>query len=462
LRKAGARAVTYVVMALLLVLALRFTPEISDRRPAELLQQGAPVVAVRPAPPAPRAPLFAHTEHLARGETLIGLLKRAGIDEDAALEVIRAATASALNARYLRAGMPVDVRADSQGATPRELVLHLGIDRLLRLQRSDSGWHGIEERLPWRVDTVVVGGTIASTLYEAMDSSAATYFPGHATDELAWALADIFEYKVDMSRDLQEGDRFRAVVERQVAPTGATRVGKVLAASFTLSGSDVSAFRFESKGSSAHYYDAHGKSMRAQFLRAPLEFRRISSTFGVRYHPILGRWKAHRGTDYAAASGTPVRAIGDGVVVRAGRAGGYGNLLELRHRNGYVTRYGHLRGFAKGIRAGAHVSIGQTVAYVGTTGLSTGPHLHFEVLVGGVQRDSRAALRSTSGEPLGKGERAAFDRVRDQLLATLDVAPGAAVQRGQRIGRTGAGSPRVTLELRRNGRPVPFAQFLGG
>jgi murein DD-endopeptidase MepM/ murein hydrolase activator NlpD len=201
-------------------------------------------------------------------------------------------------------------------------------------------------------------------------------------------------------------------------------VGKVLAASFSLSGSDISAVRFESKHASAQYYDADGKSMRAQFLRAPLEFRRISSTFGSRFHPILGRWKDHKGTDYAASSGTPVRAIGDAVVLRAGWAGGYGNMLELRHRNGYVTRYGHLRGFAKGVRAGARVNIAQTVAYVGTTGRSTGPHLHFEVLVGGVQKDSRVALRSIAGEPLARAERGAFDLRRNQLLASLNGTTG--------------------------------------
>jgi len=320
--------------------------------------------------------------------------------------------------------MPVEVKSDSGVEVPRELVFHLGIDRLIRLVRSDSGWKGSEERLAWKTDTVAVGGTIHANLYQAMEETAAAIFPGHAKDELAWALADIFEYKVDMSRDLQDGDRFRALVERDVAPNGATRVRRILAAAFTLSGSETSAFRFESKTSSASYFDANGKSLRAQFLRAPLEFRRISSTFGNRYHPILGRWKAHKGTDYAASPGTPVRAIGDATVVRAGWAGGYGNMLELRHRNGYVTRYGHLRGFAKGIRAGARVEIGQTVAYVGTTGLSTGPHLHFEVLVGGVQRDSRAALRSTSGEPLSASERVAFDRLREQMLASLDAAPG--------------------------------------
>ncbi|MEO8561979.1 MAG: M23 family metallopeptidase [bacterium] len=418
----GARATTYAVVALLLVVALRFMPELSKHRPGEVLQQSVKVAT--PAVRAPSAPVATRLEELERGETLIGLLKRAGVSEDAAMDVVRAATASALNTRYLRPGMRVEVTPDTVGDSPRQLVFHLGVDRLLRIQRSDSGWTGREERLPWTTDTVVVSGTIHANLYQAMDSSAAAFFPGRSKDELAWALADIFEYKVDMSRDLQDGDRFRALVERGVAPNGATRVGKVLAASFALSGNEVSAVRFESASSSASYYDENAKSLRAQFLRAPLEFRRISSTFGRRFHPILGRWKSHKGTDYAASPGTPVRAIGDAQVVRAGWAGGYGNVLELRHRNGYVTRYGHLRGFAKGVRAGARVEIGQTVAYVGTTGLSTGPHLHFEVLVGGVQRDSRTALRSTAGEPLSASERSAFEALRGRLLATLDGVSG--------------------------------------
>jgi murein DD-endopeptidase MepM/ murein hydrolase activator NlpD len=125
--------------------------------------------------------------------------------------------------------------------------------------------------------------------------------------------------------------------------------------------------------------------------------------------------------DYAAAMGTPVRAIGDGVVTRAVWSNGYGNLLEIRHRNGFVTRYGHLSRYQSGIHAGAHVTIGQTIAYVGSTGLSTGPHLHFEVLVGGQQRDPRLALKSTGGDPVPDSERAAFTQIRDRLLASLDA-----------------------------------------
>jgi murein DD-endopeptidase MepM/ murein hydrolase activator NlpD len=408
----------YLTVALLFLVAVRYTPELPDTPAADVLQQGADrsisefvdsVVA-----PAPRV------ETLNRGETLIGLFKRVGIGDQAASEIVRAASASAVDARYLKAGMPVEfTTADSTLENPKELTFHLGVDRLLHMRRTAAGWTGVEERLPWTVDTVVVGGTIHANLYQAMDSSAAQYFPAHGKDELAWALADIFEYRVDMSRELQDGDEFKTIVERMVGPGGVVRVGKVLAASFSLSGSNISAVRFEGRNASPQYYDATGRSMRAAFLRAPLEFRRISSTFGSRYHPILGRWKAHKGTDYAASSGTPVRAIGDGVVIRAGWGGGYGNVLELRHRNGYVTRYGHLRGFAKGIRPGVRVNIAQTVAYVGTTGLSTGPHLHFEVLVGGVQRDSRMALKSIAGEPIARSERGIFQQRSAQLLASL-------------------------------------------
>jgi len=420
LKQRSVRATGYIGVALLVVAALRFTPELPDNhRAADVLQQGA-----LDGGPAAVVSRHSRTERLNRGETLIGLLKRVGVTDDAAREVIRAASASAVDARYLKAGMPVEFTADSAGSEPSEMVFHLGVDRLLRMRRTGDSWAGTEERLPWTTDTVAVGGTIRANLYQAMDSSAATYFPGHGKDELAWALADIFEYRVDMSRDLQEGDSFKALVERSVGPGGVTRVSKVLAATFSLSGSDVSAIRFESRNNSAQYYDAQGKSLRAQFLRAPLEFRRISSTFGIRFHPILGVWKGHKGTDYAANMGTPVRAIGDAVVLRAGWAGGYGNMLELRHRNGYVTRYGHLRGFASGVRTGAHVNIGQTIGFVGTTGRSTGPHLHFEVIVGGVQKDSRVALKSIAGEPLAAGERAAFDARRETLLASLNSNTG--------------------------------------
>ena len=154
----------------------------------------------------------------------------------------------------------------------------------------------------------------------------------------------------------RRGDQFRVVLDRLVSEDGEVRFGRVLASDLTMSGKSLTAFRFERGGRSTFYDDA-GKSLRRAFLRAPVQFRRISSSFArARRHPVLGITRRHEGTDYAASPGTPVMAAGDGVVLRAGRAGGYGNLIELRHRNGITTRYGHLRGFARGIRGGVRVS----------------------------------------------------------------------------------------------------------
>jgi murein DD-endopeptidase MepM/ murein hydrolase activator NlpD len=223
-----------------------------------------------------------------------------------------------------------------------------------------------------------------------------------------------------MSRDVQTGDAFTVLIERRQLPNGVTRLGDVLAATFTNGGSTIEAIRHFIDGK-PKYYDQHGKSLAANFLLAPLEFRRISSNFGGRRHPVLGIFRRHQGTDYAANSGTQVRSIGDGVVVTAGVRGGYGNVIDVRHPNGIVTRYGHLRGFAKGVRSGARVAMGETIGFVGMTGLATGPHLHFEVLVNGVARNPRTALQAKAGPPLPAAERYEFDAIRLRYLALLDI-----------------------------------------
>jgi murein DD-endopeptidase MepM/ murein hydrolase activator NlpD len=275
------------------------------------------------------------------------------------------------------------------------------------------------------VDTLAIGGVITSNLYNALNESAAGVLPPSARHQLTWSLADIFEYKVDMSRDLHDGDKFHLLVERLQKPNGAIIVNKILGARLALSNSSnpLEAIHFDTPGSSTgQYYDASGMSLRAAFLRAPLVFRRISSVFGARKHPIFGEWRNHTGTDYAAAEGTPVRAIGDGVVIFAGRKGGYGNMIDIRHRNGMVSRYGHMRGFASGIRPGSRVTMGSTIGYVGMTGWATGPHLHFEIRVNGVARDPKLALQSRSGEPIPADERSLFQKMRNQTLASLNEA----------------------------------------
>src|SRR5262249_46504792 len=222
----------------------------------------------------------------------------------------------------------------------------------------------------------------------------------------------------DFTRDIQPGDRFSVLFERLVSPDGETRLGRILASDLTIGGKLLTAVRFDSAATGA-FFDADGNSLRRAFLRAPVEFRRVPSGFsGARYHPILGTWRRHEGTDYAAAPGTPVMAAGDGTILQAGRAGGYGNLIEIRHRSGITTRYGHLRGFARGVHAGSHVSQGQVIGYVGSTGLATGPHLHYEFRVNGVARDSRR-VELGHGTAISPGLRPAFERERDRLMALL-------------------------------------------
>lgn len=417
-----ARVVTYSIIALLAAAALRFTPPIQARRPAELLSGRR---AVRAGATAPASSLrYAgltwrqHVDTLGRGESLSQLLDRGGVRGEQAAGVVRALGGA--DVRSLPHGLRVTVGGTSADSLPTDITLHFALDRLVTLHRDGKAWRRRELRVPPAIDTVAISGSIRSSLYAALDG-AAPMLPRGARHELAWTLADIFEYRIDMSRDLQRGDGFRVLVERSVAPGGGAKLGRVLAASFDLQGNEVEAVRFSSRGATGDFFDGSGKSLRAAFLRAPVEFRRISSVFGLRRHPILGVWKQHKGTDYAAARGTPVRAIGDGVVVFAGRKHGYGNVLDVRHRNGYVSRYGHVRGFARGVRVGSSVGVGQTVAYVGMTGLATAPHLHFEMLMGGVQRDPRVALRQLKGgEPIPSRERIAFDRARTQLFSSLE------------------------------------------
>ncbi len=404
----SARAITYAVVALLAVVAVRRAAFLVPREPP------------RPAAVLVRRPVMApewmqQTDTIGRPQSVLAVLDARGVR--------RATLAADLGSRRVPAGAAVTVRGRTGDSLPSEIVVEIAPDRLLRLNREGDRWLGNEERLPWTTDTVVVVGTVRSSLAAAF-AEAPSEIPRAQRTELAYTIADIFEYRVDMSRDLQPGDQVRVLVERARGPRGHTKIGRVLAAKLDLSGNSVAAVRYVSRTASGDYFDDAGKSLRARFLRAPLDFRRVSSVFGRRLHPVLGVWRQHKGIDYAASQGTPVRAIGDGVVIKAGRAGGYGNVVEIRLRNGYVTRYGHLRNFAKGLRPGTRVSVGQTVAFVGSTGLSTAPHLHFEMLLNGQNRDPRLALRALKGgEPISRSERGTFESVRARLLASLDPAP---------------------------------------
>ena len=408
------RAAAFGAAALLVVAAIVAGVRFSGAR-ALLVPPGAVVP--------PESLWVERLDTLQARETLGELLARDGIGPVLATAVLGAA-APMVNERRVPAGMRVALRRHPGDSLPRQIAFQLAIDHVVRVTHvGDSGWTATDEHLPWRADTIVVHGTIRSNLYQALDDSAATELPKSVRAELAWALADIYEYRVDMSRELQPGDALRAAVVRETLPGGAVRLGPVLVARFTLSGTAIEAIPFAGSDGREEYFDAGGKSLRASFLRAPLAFRRISSSYGTRYHPILGIWRKHAGLDYAAAPGTPVRAIGDGTVISAGRKGGYGNLLEIRHHNGFVSRYGHLSGFAAGIRVGRRVTIAQTVGYVGQTGLATGPHLHFELLVSGAQRDPRRALAHSESKAVAARDTASFGRERAAATALL-AGPG--------------------------------------
>jgi murein DD-endopeptidase MepM/ murein hydrolase activator NlpD len=275
---------------------------------------------------------------------------------------------------------------------------------------------GAAVHVPRLADTVLVRGVVRSSFYDALERAAHPALPRAGRVEVAWRLADIFEYRVDMSRDLAPGDELRVLLERALRPDGSVYAMRLLAARLTVGGSLLEAVR-STRGT---YVDGAGRSLRATFLRAPLSFRRMSSPFGMRFHPILGRWRAHRGIDYAADAGTPVRSVGDGTVIFVGRRGSYGKLVEVAHVGGVVTRYAHLRGYARSARPGARVRAGATVGYVGSTGLSTGPHLHFEMLVNGRYADPRVALASRAAAGPRVVERTPYGGAqRAYLLAAL-------------------------------------------
>jgi murein DD-endopeptidase MepM/ murein hydrolase activator NlpD len=404
-----ARAIAYGVVALLGVAAVLLT---------------------RPLPPGANTPAAEvlsaeHEAHLWReqhdtvrnNESLAKVLARGGLSD----LVIRNALSAAksLDPRRIPVGMPLVVRTKQPDTVPNEIILKLAVDKLLHLTRTDSVWSVAEENLPWKTDTVAVSGVVKTNLYQAMDSGNALELLGPgARRDLTGNLAEIYEFRVDMSRDLQVGDSFQLLTERRVGPNGIIRMGKIIAASMKLSGVLIQAVPFKSAKVGGDFFDQNGRSMRTGFLRTPVDFRRISSGFGLRMHPILGTMRKHQGLDYAADAGTPVRAIGDGVVIHAGWSNGYGNEVEVRHPNGFVSRYGHMRRLY--VHGGQRVSQKQTIGEVGSTGLSTGPHLHFEVLVNGSSRDPRKVLANASSDPIPTVERVAFESARNQALALLN------------------------------------------
>jgi murein DD-endopeptidase MepM/ murein hydrolase activator NlpD len=270
---------------------------------------------------------------------------------------------------------------------------------------------------PLETRSRTVGGRIDSSLFEAVEAAG-------AHDLTAVALADIFGWDIDFVLDVRPGDSFVVTYQEIWRDGRYLKDGPVLAASFVNQGREYRAVRYTDPTGATGYYTPDGRSMHRAFLRAPLEFTRVSSGFNsARMHPILHRMRAHHGVDYAAPIGTPVKAAGDGTIRFAGVMGGYGNMVEIQHSRSITTVYGHLSRFAQGTRAGAHVTQGTVIAYVGMTGLATGPHLHYEYRVNGVFKNPQT-VALPAAEPINPGWSADFRARTDPLLASLDLAVG--------------------------------------
>jgi murein DD-endopeptidase MepM/ murein hydrolase activator NlpD len=290
----------------------------------------------------------------------------------------------------------------------------------LKVVRDEAGFRSDVLENPLETRERTVRGVIDSSLFEAVAKAG-------AHDQTALALAEIFGWDIDFVLDIQPGDTFVATYEEISQDGEYIKDGPITAALFVNQGKEYRAIRYVDPSGAAHYYTPEGLSMYRAFLRTPVEFTRISSGFNPnRRHPILNTIRAHKGVDYAAPVGTPVRAAGDGRVIFAGRRGGYGNVLEIAHTRGVVTLYGHLSRFAKGMRVGEHITQGSVVAYVGMTGLATGPHLHYEYRVNGAHKNPQT-VSLPSAEPIDPAWRADFDARAVSLLAALEPPLGPAL-----------------------------------
>lgn len=357
------------------------------------------------------------------GQTFASVLDNAGADRVAAARAI-AALETYFPARQLRAGQELNVYfqtvADETGVEAHHFAgmsFRPDVDRTLTVSRTADGqYRAREATVEFERQMVRARGEIETSLYEAALEQG-------ATDRIIYDLANVLGFAVDF-RTVQEGDTFDIVFERFVNARGETaRTGDISYIAFN-GRKPLEYFRYTTPDGETGYYTAEGESAQRLLMMTPINGARLSSHFGRRFHPILQTSRPHNGTDFAAPRGTPIMAAGNGIVERADRYGSFGNYIRIRHANGYKTAYAHLNGFARGIRAGSRVTQGQTIGYVGTTGRSTGPHLHYEVHLNG-NPTNPMSLDLPTGRRLGEEELDLFIAERDRIIAVRDGAPAA-------------------------------------
>jgi murein DD-endopeptidase MepM/ murein hydrolase activator NlpD len=358
---------------------------------------------------------YLREERIERGDTLSSLLLRLGVNDREAFDFLRSHADAQTIARQLRPGKSVSARTGDNGEL-RALYFPLnGRDATLVVERKASRFVASEQAMALETRTVFKSGEIRHSLFGATDAA-------DIPDAIATQLAEVFGGDIDFLRDLRRGDRFSVVYEMIHHRGHAVRSGRILAAEFVNNQKAYSAYWHTTGDGRGGYYSREGQSLRKAFLRSPLEFSRVTSGFSsARFHPVLQTWRAHKGIDYGAPTGTRVRSVADGVVEFAGKQNGFGNLVVVRHGGAYSTAYGHLSGFGPGIRNGARVGQSDTVGYVGMTGLATGPHLHFEFRVNG-QQVNPLAVSLPPAIPLEASQLVAFRNAAAALDGQLQLA----------------------------------------
>lgn len=348
---------------------------------------------------------------VARGDTFARLLAEAGIDRRLVHALTRAGDAGESLAR-LQPGEELRLGFGPEGTLQR-LVHRVSPERKRVFERDGDGFEGraVEEPLERRLH--YTHGEIDSSLFRAGAEAG-------LGNRLIMDLVGIFGWDIDFVLDIRDGDRFTVVYETFYKEGKPVREGEIVAAEFINQGRTFRAVRYTDPSGDTAYFEPDGTSMRKAFLRSPVKFTRISSRYGQRRHPVLGTMRDHNGVDYAAPNGTPVRVTGDGRIEMRGRKGGYGNMIVVRHGGRYSTAYAHLSGFARGQAAGSHVEQGDIIGFVGSTGQSTGPHLHYEFRVNGVHRDP-LTVEFPSVDPVADAHRAHFREQSRPLLAQLDT-----------------------------------------
>jgi len=352
-------------------------------RPAAVAVLGAGILAVFLGVPAVRGPGPAPVsvdpgkespreiaDTVRKGETVAAIFEKHRLDIGDLFRM-RQASAGVHPLKDISAGRPYTITLDPDNNV-LSLAYHINDDEILRVVRSEPGYRADKVPIEYEVRIGTLGGVVQSNIVSALPA-------GGPSALLAVELSDIFSWDVDFNTDFRKGDTFRILVEERWLDGAFRKYGDILAAELSVDGRVYRAYRFDA-GGRPDYYDDEGKSLRKAFLKAPLSYRRISSGFTKRrMHPILKIARPHLGIDYAAPAGTPVSTVGDGTVTFAGRKGPNGNLVIVRHPNGYTTSYGHLARITKGIRRGAEVRQGDVIGTVGATGLATGPHLDYRI-----------------------------------------------------------------------------------